>query len=249
MSFEGAGDRETIEERHLQGGREGHHPARAGVRRGLPALPAVPVPGDHRPAVEGPPAGDGPPAPGHRPARLRPEGPEAGVQEGGLQRLHPDAGGHQDAVRQPDDAGAGAQHAGGRGDGPASRSRWPSGRSRPSRAGRTRTARSTRSRGRGAQGTARRPRALGWAATIRARAAAAASTRSATAPPRPTCKSTPLPPGEGRGEGSVAQEPRAPATGAAPLRREPGPRRKHFKPSLPGMAARRPKSGEMSSLG
>ena len=46
----------------------------------------VPLPRDHRPAVEGPPAGDGPPAPGHRPARLRPEGPEAGVQEGGLRR-------------------------------------------------------------------------------------------------------------------------------------------------------------------
>ena len=109
MSFAGHGQPRGAPGADLPGGGEGPDAAREGVRRGVPALRAVPVPRDHRPAVEGPPAGDGPPAPGHRPARLRPEGSEAGVQEGGLRGLHADARGHQAPVRQPADASAGAR--------------------------------------------------------------------------------------------------------------------------------------------
>ncbi len=65
-----------------RGAREEHgHRARA------PHLPAL-LPRGHRPRVGRAPHQHGAPARRHRPARLRSEGPEAGVQEGGLRHLH-----------------------------------------------------------------------------------------------------------------------------------------------------------------
>ena len=78
-------------------------------RAGAPPLGAVPLPAGHRPAVEGPPAGHGPPARGHRPARLRPEGPQAGVQEGRLLDVRADDLAREErGHRQPAAAPAGA---------------------------------------------------------------------------------------------------------------------------------------------
>ncbi len=81
MTFQPTGTVAGAAGADLPAGGEALPRPREGLRRRLaPLLPGA-LPGDHRSAVEGPPAGDGPPAPGHRPARLRPEGPQARVQE------------------------------------------------------------------------------------------------------------------------------------------------------------------------
>ena len=155
--------------------------ARRSTARSGTAFCQLPLPRDHRPAVEGPPAGDGPPAPGHRPARLRPEGPEAGVQEGGLRRASSrcwrpsrPSSSAQMMRAQPRDAHEDAERAAAA-DGAAPRQA----RRGPRRA---KTASSSQAAPR--RSTGRRARARRSAATTRAPAAAARSTRSATAPPK-----------------------------------------------------------------
>ena len=54
-----------------------------------------------RPAMEGPPAVDGPPQGGHRPARLRPEGPACRIQEGVVPHLPADDVDVEDGILRP----------------------------------------------------------------------------------------------------------------------------------------------------
>jgi preprotein translocase subunit SecA len=86
--------------------REAHRSARDRAGPGVPVLCAALLAGGDRLAVDRSPEGNGPPARGHRPARLRSEGPEAGVQKRGLQHVHADDGHHlaersQEAVPGP----------------------------------------------------------------------------------------------------------------------------------------------------
>ena len=82
-------------------GRAGGH---AAVREGRDAA-------DAGPPLEGAPGGDGLPAPGHSPARLRAEEPEAGVQARGLRDVRAHARRHQAGGGLDDRARAGARPA------------------------------------------------------------------------------------------------------------------------------------------
>jgi hypothetical protein len=75
--------------------------ARGGARHRTPARArALHRPPGRRPALEGAPAQHGRAPPGHRPARLRPAQPAAGVRLRGLQPVRGDEGEHQAQRRQ-----------------------------------------------------------------------------------------------------------------------------------------------------
>ena len=185
---EGRGRQERLDHRRghpRQGGRRGRRAVRqqaaGGGRRAVHALHA-----HGAAAVDGQPLARAPgraglPAPGHPPARLCAEEPEAGIQARGLRALQPAARRGQDGSHAAADDGAhpvaGAGGTGGRGDRGACLTGGQC-HLHPSQRGRQRVDRSPVGGGCRAPPWPACPR---WGATSPARAAAAASTRTATA--------------------------------------------------------------------
>ena len=178
----------------LRGGREEARREGEGHGHGAlaPRLPSL-LPRGDRPAVGRAPHGHGAPARRHRPARLRPARPEAGVQEGGLRRLHRHDGGDEqqrllEALQGPGEAregdrahrARGRREARGAAPGDADAPRLRARGRRGGGAGRRvrRRARSPSASRRRLPSAARGRRS---AETISARAAAVKNSRSATA--------------------------------------------------------------------
>ncbi len=171
------------------------HDAREGEGDGdgAPApRPPPPLPRGDRPPVGRPPHEHGAPARRHRPARLRPARPEAGVQEGGLRRLHHDDGGDEQQRLHEALQGAGPQGDGHRAHGAGGRcgTKRSSGPCRCATAARSRAGTTSRrwrrvrrrAPSRASRSSPRDATGRRSAATTRAPAAAGRSSRSATAP-------------------------------------------------------------------
>ncbi len=93
---QGRGDRcAEAAARHLQRGREEAEGQAGDAGQRLPRLRAVALPERDRPALEGPPAADGPSPTRNPPARLRAEGPQDRIQEGGIRALPDHEGPHR----------------------------------------------------------------------------------------------------------------------------------------------------------
>ncbi len=137
-------------------------PLRPGRRGRAPPAPvrAVPLPPGHRRPLEGPPAADGPPAAGHRPARLRPARPEAGVQEGRLRDVHPhdlERAFQRGGERPPARAGAAGDRPGDRAEARGAGQEAAGHREPPRRGRRGRGSQAGDGHPRAAQGRAQRP--------------------------------------------------------------------------------------------